>query len=173
MENAAKRLADNLKRIRTSLRPRMTRERAAEALGIHPTTLYRWETGDSEPSIQVLERLASIYKVTLGELMGQERPLTAELSATQMDAVLGAITAAKGVIATATSGEIKRLEQTSKVASPQAFYQTSNELLNRILPTLSPVGLKYLADEAQEIQKKEIQVKQENENARGLKKMKA
>jgi Zn-dependent peptidase ImmA (M78 family) len=49
---------------------------AAEKLGIDEAVLVAWETGDDQPSISQLRRLATLYKRPLAVLYLPERPLT-------------------------------------------------------------------------------------------------
>lgn len=47
----------------------LTREHVAAQLGCNASTLKRWESGDYEPSIPKLARLAEIYGVAVGHLV--------------------------------------------------------------------------------------------------------
>lgn len=52
-----------------------TQERLAEAIGIEPVTLSRWETGDRALSISALAAIADKLGVGLGDLLDVERNL--------------------------------------------------------------------------------------------------
>ena len=43
----------------------------AKNLGIHPSTLFNYETGRAEPNIKTLIKLADYYHVSLDELVGR------------------------------------------------------------------------------------------------------
>jgi transcriptional regulator with XRE-family HTH domain len=42
----------------------------AEAAGVHRTTLYRWELGETTPSVEEIKRLAEHLSVRLSWLVG-------------------------------------------------------------------------------------------------------
>ena len=47
----------------------MTQEEAAEKLGVHPTTLNKYESGARFPSGKVLAKMSKLFKVPLDELI--------------------------------------------------------------------------------------------------------
>ena len=47
----------------------MSQERAAEAIGVDPMTLRRWETGASVPRKDHLDSMARVYKQTIETLL--------------------------------------------------------------------------------------------------------
>lgn len=59
----------------------MTQERAAEALGVSPKTLSKWENGRSCPDIFLLPAIAALYGVTTDELLS-DSPLSASAPGT-------------------------------------------------------------------------------------------
>ena len=61
-------LGNNLKRLRQ--REGVTQEQLAEALGLTPQAVSRWENGTSLPDITLLPVLANYFNVTIDELMG-------------------------------------------------------------------------------------------------------
>ena len=52
-----------------------TQERLAEAVGIEPVTLSRWETGQRAVSVSTLARIAEVLQVGLGDLLDVQREL--------------------------------------------------------------------------------------------------
>lgn len=48
--------------------------RVAKALGVSKSTVYRWESGESEPGILAVCRLADLLGVTTDELLGRGLP---------------------------------------------------------------------------------------------------
>ena len=54
-------------RIRTGL----TQEEAAKTIGIHPTTLNKYESGARIPSGKVLKSMGQLFKVTMDTLIDQ------------------------------------------------------------------------------------------------------
>ena len=52
-----------------------TQEQLAEAIGIQPVTMSRWETGDRALSITTLANIADALGVGLGDLLDVERDL--------------------------------------------------------------------------------------------------
>lgn len=56
----------NLKRFRTA--KKMTQEQAAEALGVSPQTISRWECNTTLPDITILPKIAALYCVTIDDL---------------------------------------------------------------------------------------------------------
>ena len=47
----------------------MTRKDLADRLFVSPSTISRWESGDRQPDISMLSKLAEILKADIGELM--------------------------------------------------------------------------------------------------------
>ena len=45
---------------------------AAKQLGAERSTLAKWETGASNPSVDMLQKLAALYQCSIGELFGEE-----------------------------------------------------------------------------------------------------
>lgn len=58
--------SDNLKRFRVS--KNLTQEQAAEALGVSPQTVSRWECSTTLPDVTILPKLAALYCVTIDDL---------------------------------------------------------------------------------------------------------
>ncbi len=56
----------NLKRLRTARR--LTQEQAAQALGVTPQTVSRWECGTTMPDVAALPHIARLYGVTVDDL---------------------------------------------------------------------------------------------------------
>ena len=54
-----------------------TQEQLAEAIGIEPVTLSRWETGDRALSLSTLAAIASALEVPLGDLLDVTRDIPA------------------------------------------------------------------------------------------------
>ncbi|MEA4970974.1 MAG: helix-turn-helix domain-containing protein [Candidatus Pelethousia sp.] len=52
----------------------LTQEQLAEKLGISPQAVSKWENGISCPDISILPTLASLFHVTVDDLLGVERP---------------------------------------------------------------------------------------------------
>ena len=52
----------------------LTQEQLAEKLGISPQAVSKWENGISCPDISILPMLASLFHVTVDDLLGVERP---------------------------------------------------------------------------------------------------
>ena len=63
-------LTYNLKRLRQQ--HDMTQESMAEALGITPQAISRWETGQAMPAISLIPALANLFDVTTDELFGMQ-----------------------------------------------------------------------------------------------------
>ncbi len=51
---------------------RYSQSAAAEAAGVHQTTVATWERGDREPRASQLAALADLYDVTVAHLLGRE-----------------------------------------------------------------------------------------------------
>jgi transcriptional regulator with XRE-family HTH domain len=60
------------------LKKRLTREQAAERLGVDPTTVKRWENGTSTPQPINLYSITEVYGITLQQLGISEFPSTEE-----------------------------------------------------------------------------------------------
>ena len=66
------------------LKQRLTREQAAERLGVDPSTVKRWENGTSTPQPINLHSITEVYGITLPQLGISEFPSTEE---TQRDLI--------------------------------------------------------------------------------------
>ena len=49
----------------------LTQKQVGDYIGISPQAISKWETGQSEPDIDTLRKLASLYSVTVDELVGK------------------------------------------------------------------------------------------------------
>jgi len=66
---------ERLKRLRS--RAGITQEQAATHIGVGRSTYSKYETGDSEPSHDILRRLADFFDCTMDYLLGRsEKPLS-------------------------------------------------------------------------------------------------
>ena len=69
-------LAQNLVFFRK--RAGMTQQQVADMLNINRTTYTKYETGDSEPSVEIIKRLANIFETDVSALLvGEKLPLNA------------------------------------------------------------------------------------------------
>jgi len=64
-------IAENLKTLRKQ--KEWTQEEAAEAIGVSPQSVSKWERGDTYPDITLLPALANLYSVSLDALIGMDR----------------------------------------------------------------------------------------------------
>ena len=71
-------IADNLKLLR--YKHDYTLEAIAEIISVSRQSVAKWEAGDSVPDIVNCVKLASLYKITLDELVN--KPLAAAVSGT-------------------------------------------------------------------------------------------
>ncbi len=58
--------SDNLRRLR--LDKKLTQEQTAEALGVSPQSVSRWECGNTYPDVMLLPQIARLYGVTVDDL---------------------------------------------------------------------------------------------------------
>ena len=57
----------------------LTQEEVAEKFGVSPQAVSKWETGASAPDIGILLDLATMYKVSVDELLGKDKEKTVVL----------------------------------------------------------------------------------------------
>jgi len=69
-------IAENLKALRK--RREWTQEEMAEAVGVSPQSVSKWERGDSYPDITLLPALANLYKVSVDAIIGMDKINEAE-----------------------------------------------------------------------------------------------
>ena len=62
--------SENLRRLR--LEKKLTQEQTAEALGVSPQSVSRWECGNTLPDVLLLPRIARLYSVTVDDLYREE-----------------------------------------------------------------------------------------------------
>lgn len=62
--------SDNLRRLR--LDKKFTQEQAAEALGVSPQSVSRWECGNTFPDVMMLPSIARLYGVTVDDLYRED-----------------------------------------------------------------------------------------------------
>ncbi|MCY7500090.1 helix-turn-helix domain-containing protein [Bacillus pumilus] len=65
-------LNERLKWLRSVHQPKLTQQALAEELNISRATYGRYETGDNEPDIDTLRRLAELYKISIEYLITGE-----------------------------------------------------------------------------------------------------
>ena len=65
-------MAENLKKVRKE--HKLTQQDIANVLGIDRSTYTFYETGKTSPSISTIYKLAEIYNVSIGYLLGVEEP---------------------------------------------------------------------------------------------------
>lgn len=68
----------NLKEIRTA--KGLTQKAVADYIGCSSVVYSRYETGDREPSVDTLIRIADCFDVTLDDIVGRQRPDESSLS---------------------------------------------------------------------------------------------
>ena len=64
-------IAENLKALRK--RKEWTQEEVAEAIGVSPQSVSKWERGDTYPDITLLPCLANLYKVSIDTIIGMDK----------------------------------------------------------------------------------------------------
>ena len=62
--------SDNLRRLRQG--KQMTQEQVAEALGVSPQSVSRWECGNTFPDVMLLPSIARLYGVTVDDLYRED-----------------------------------------------------------------------------------------------------
>ena len=50
----------------------LTQAQVAEKLGVHQSTVFLWEKGQTKPRVRLLPQLATLYGVTVDELLSEE-----------------------------------------------------------------------------------------------------
>ncbi len=63
-------VAESLRKIRKE--HKLTQQDIANVLGVDRTTYTLYETGNTNPPIESLEKLSSIYNATIGYILGKE-----------------------------------------------------------------------------------------------------
>ena len=69
-------VAENLKALRKE--KNWTQEEMAEAIGVSPQSISKWERGDTYPYITLLPTLANLYKVSVDAIIGMDKINEAE-----------------------------------------------------------------------------------------------
>ena len=64
-------IAENIKSLRKNRE--WTQEEMAEAIGVSPQSVSKWERGDAYPDITLLPALANLYKVSIDEIIGMDK----------------------------------------------------------------------------------------------------
>lgn len=62
-------LSERLKWLRSVHQPKLSQQALAEELNISRATYARYETGDNEPDIDTLRKLAGLYKISIEYLI--------------------------------------------------------------------------------------------------------
>jgi ribosome-binding protein aMBF1 (putative translation factor) len=62
------RILSDLRRTR-----KLSQEQLAQAVGVHPNILGRYERGEAKPSIEIATKLADALEVSLDQLVGREK----------------------------------------------------------------------------------------------------
>lgn len=58
-------------RIRKMRKGKMTQAELAYAIGVHEITIRRWELGERTPDIEDLQKIANVFEIPVGELLGE------------------------------------------------------------------------------------------------------
>lgn len=69
-------LAENIKSLRKA--KNLTQEDVAEALGISPQSVSKWERGETLPDITLLPPIAALFETSVDQLIGMERIYSAQ-----------------------------------------------------------------------------------------------
>jgi len=64
-------IAENLKALRKNRE--WTQEEMAEAIGVSPQSVSKWERGDTCPDITLLPVLSNLYKVSVDAIIGMDK----------------------------------------------------------------------------------------------------
>lgn len=76
-------LGDKLKILRVN--QKLSRKQVAERIGVSLSMVGLYETGERQPSLTAIVKLASLYKVSVDYLLGCELPLKDTLSLEGLD----------------------------------------------------------------------------------------
>jgi repressor LexA len=74
--------SDRLSRILSGKKSleKISQAEIARRLGVHPTSISDWKSGKSEPSIDMMHKLAESLDVSPGELLGEKAPQLVDMS---------------------------------------------------------------------------------------------
>ena len=78
----------NLKEIRAA--KRLTQKNVADYIGSSPVVYSRYETGNREPSIDMLIRIADCFEVAIDDIVGRSKPDESELTSYEKDLLTAA-----------------------------------------------------------------------------------
>lgn len=51
---------------------KMSRSQVATLMGVATNTVWRWEAGEREPSLGLIQKLAGLFNCTIDELVGDD-----------------------------------------------------------------------------------------------------
>ena len=68
-----KKIGNKIKHLRTSKKPKVSREKFAELIGVSSTTVYRWETANDKPTLDNLEKMADYFSISFDEILCREK----------------------------------------------------------------------------------------------------
>lgn len=91
----------------------------SKALGVHASTVTRWETGERHPRRADLETLASIYQVTTGWLQGGTREDAPEASQERHMRAQTALEIVRSAVAKAGAPAIRRRPLVVELPDPR------------------------------------------------------
>jgi len=69
MGNLRGSFAKNLRDLRESQAPKLSRDKLGEEVGVTGTTVYRWESGENWPEPENIEGLAKFFQISVSQLM--------------------------------------------------------------------------------------------------------
>lgn len=67
-------LGQRIEQLRTSRKPKVSRDKLAEIVGVSSTSIYRWERAIDRPSLENIAKVAKYFGVSTGELIDQPSP---------------------------------------------------------------------------------------------------
>lgn len=94
----------------------LTQQQMADRLNINRTTYTKYETGDSEPSIEILKRIADVLDVNVSLLVSDESPLDSVSVADAME------------FSSTLHGKVGVLRRQIAQLSPEELKQLNDEL---------------------------------------------
>lgn len=118
-------IGNKLKEARLTLKPKLTREKMAEKIGVSSTTIYRWENGVDFPSHENLSKVSRLLNVDLNELIKQPQNNMSTLTGVEKNPRIEAYKEANRELAK----EVARLENLIGSIQPQTL-----DFLNKLTP---------------------------------------
>lgn len=147
MNKFKKSIGLRLENIRRNVRPRVSREKLAEIIGVESRTIYRWEKGESLIPFDLAVEVAKVLKVHpsafLGDVVGESREITVTQSGVELGERVGYVHEKTTPLDIPQSPEVEIARLKTETEHQQKHIERLEQEISRLRDDLSRVTERY------------------------------